>query len=166
MINSVVTSKVGKIFIGDICYALNKDIYNKVWGEENDYEDGTYEAVNKSNEKFSFAVYGTKYGDGTYDGSDGKKYSVDAGVLGMVPIELWEDNLDENELNELGTVINTEKVLLDFDDNNEFYFSFHDNERNLSDSISIPTAGFDDEDEEDAWGDEEDWDIYEESEEY
>lgn len=75
----------GKYFVGDICYAIDDVIYHDLWGRENNYKDGVF----KVND-VSFAVASTAFGDGGYVGSDGVKYSVDAGVIGVVPDSLWK----------------------------------------------------------------------------
>ena len=41
--------------------------------------------------KFSVLAFGTRWGDGCYEGTDGKMYGVDAGLIGLVPIELVEN---------------------------------------------------------------------------
>ena len=40
----------GRYFIGDICYALLEEIYDKIWGDEFCYDEGQYPG---------FAVAGT-----------------------------------------------------------------------------------------------------------
>ena len=72
-------------YIGDICYALSDDVYYDVWGKMNEYQDGQFE---EPESKLSFAVGSTAYGDGLFFGSDGFNYGVDAGVIGIVPLEL------------------------------------------------------------------------------
>ena len=71
-------------YVGDICYVLADDTYHGVWGGAG-YEDGIYEVPGTD---FSFAVAGTAYGDGTYFDDGGHAYDVDAGCIGLVPLEL------------------------------------------------------------------------------
>lgn len=78
-----IESKRG-FYIGDVCYVLADDIYHDVWGA-NGYRDGVVEARG-----FKFAVSGTAFGDGTYYDREGYEYGVDAGVIGLVPLELVE----------------------------------------------------------------------------
>ena len=85
-ITGTIKSKKG-FYIGDLCYALNDDIYDEVWGDA-DYEDGIYEDPASG---FSFAVAGTAYGDGTYTDDWLREYGVDAGNISLVPGELVED---------------------------------------------------------------------------
>ena len=82
---ATIKSKKG-FYVGDICYVLADNVYDGVWGK-NGYEDGEF-IVPKTGLKF--AVAGTAWGDGYYQGSNGKEYPVDAGVIGIVPLELVE----------------------------------------------------------------------------
>ena len=106
----------GKYFIGDICYAMPDEKYGRVWGDKYDYDDGFYE-------KEGFAVHGTAFGDGCFDGTDGRSYSVDAGVLGIVDIS-EEQGYDDVELNRLGKIVEVkESLIMDCDDNGNFEFT-------------------------------------------
>lgn len=71
-------------YVGDICYVLSDEIYDGIWGEAG-YENGKFADPKTGLE---FAVAGTAWGDGFYQGSDGTEYPVDAGVIGIVPLEL------------------------------------------------------------------------------
>lgn len=85
-------------YVGDICYVLNDDIYFGVWRDKYQFEDGQC----YTDDGNSFGVASTAYGDGCYVGSDGVCYGVDAGVLGVVPLELVS-NIDNAK--ELGRVV-------------------------------------------------------------
>ena len=85
-------------YIGDICYALADDVYNGIWGHVHGFDDGCFEVPKKGH---SFGVGSTAYGDGCYEDEDGNKYGVDAGVIGIVPLELCEKGTSG------GTVIET-----------------------------------------------------------
>lgn len=74
-------------YIGDICYVLSDELYHGVWGGDHDFEDGMFTDPATG---YSFAVAGTAYGDGEYDDGHGRVYPVDAGVIGLVPLELAE----------------------------------------------------------------------------
>jgi hypothetical protein len=74
-----VTLPPGEYYIGDLCYALDDTIYENVFGS-NDYESGLYTQTSTNR---SFFVDNTAYGDGAYEGSDGKEYCVDAGIIGI-----------------------------------------------------------------------------------
>lgn len=52
---------------------------------------------------------GKTYGDGAYEGSNGLVFPVDAGVIGVLPLELCKENRDEYSdcgiiIDESGTV--------------------------------------------------------------
>lgn len=75
-------------YIGDLCYALNKKIYDEVWGGNN-YEDGRY---TDPETKAEFAMVGTAFGDGEYDSSDGVAFPVDAGIIGVADLAICDGN--------------------------------------------------------------------------
>jgi hypothetical protein len=78
----------GRYYLGDICYPLGDDpIYDEIWGKQFGYSEGIYQR----SDGVVFAVFGTAYGDGEYRGVDGFKYSVDAGVIGLVPTSLFDE---------------------------------------------------------------------------
>ncbi len=79
-----IRSDIG-FYIGDICYVLDDRLYYGVWGDQNEFADGTFRDPDTGLE---VAVAGTAYGDGCYLGSDGAEFPVDAGVIGLVPLEL------------------------------------------------------------------------------
>ena len=73
-------------YIGDLCYALNKKVYDEVWGSHN-YKDGQY---TDPETKAEFAMVGTAYGDGEYDSSDGVTFPVDAGIIGVADLAICD----------------------------------------------------------------------------
>ena len=75
-------------YIGDLCYALNKKVYDEVWGSNN-YEDGRY---TDPETKAEFAMVGTAFGDGEYDSSDGVAFPVDAGIIGVADLAICDGN--------------------------------------------------------------------------
>lgn len=111
--------KSGTYFIGDPCYALRDDLYDK-WGDDNNYADGDYGY---------FAVGSTAYGDGLYsDIYSAKEYGVDAGILGVVNMDFANpDAKDANEndiLNRLGKVITVKEYLIFEYDHEACTFSY------------------------------------------
>lgn len=90
-IDAGVKLPAGKYYVGDPCYVINDENWRKIclnmdWdkhsncGEKNIIrigDDSYYEAT-------------TKYGDGGYKDNSGRMYSVDAGVIGVVPMSLVE----------------------------------------------------------------------------
>lgn len=87
-ISGTIASDIG-FYVGDICYALPPDVYDGVYGKNN-FAPGVYDT-----DDGSFAVGDTAYGDGSYMGEDDCEYYVDAGNIGIVPIELLHCEEDE-----------------------------------------------------------------------
>jgi hypothetical protein len=75
--NTIVTLPAGRYYIGDVCYALKDILYDTVFGS-NGYANGHY-ALNDG----VFVVNSTAYGDGSYEGTNGYEYGVDAGIIGI-----------------------------------------------------------------------------------
>ena len=71
------------VYVGDLCYCLNYDVYQEAMELAN-YE-GKFDST-ASGMHVEGAFVSTQYGDGDYIGSDGKEYAVDAGIIGIVNI--------------------------------------------------------------------------------
>lgn len=71
------------VYVGDLCYCLNYDVYQEAIELAN-YE-GKFDST-ASGMHVEGAFVSTQYGDGDYIGSDGKEYAVDAGIIGIVDI--------------------------------------------------------------------------------
>ncbi len=71
-------------YIGDLCYVFSNDMYDGIFGATS-YSSGIYK---ENNTDRVFAVASTAYGDGEYDGSDGNKFAVDAGIIGICSKDL------------------------------------------------------------------------------
>ncbi len=78
------TLPAGEYYIGDLCYVLGDNVYDNIFGGTG-YEMGIY--TEKATGR-TFLVGSTAYGDGEYPGSDGKKFAVDAGIIGICPKSL------------------------------------------------------------------------------
>jgi hypothetical protein len=76
----------GKYFIGDPSLVLPSKIYIGIWGNQYDYTNGKYNIFGKD-----LCIHNTHYGDGTYNDTRNRKYYIESGLLGLVPIELIED---------------------------------------------------------------------------
>jgi hypothetical protein len=88
----------GSYVIGDPCYAVP----NKEWDsllQSCNYFESPIGYVKNGLQKFPVLAFGTKWGDGCYRGTDGNEYPVDAGLIGLVPVELLEDLLDHKVVN-------------------------------------------------------------------
>jgi len=95
-------------FVGDLAYVLTRDEWDTVCLYDLDPEDpeGFLEP-----EKFSWTDYQaarpfnmmrTAYGDGVYEGSDGKSYSVDSGSIGCIAVDCISDKAKLAETLEKG----------------------------------------------------------------
>jgi hypothetical protein len=73
----------GEYYIGDLCYALDQSVYDKIFGGHG-YESGYYE-----HKDGRFFVNNTAWGDGEFIGSDGKSFPVDAGIIGICSSSLY-----------------------------------------------------------------------------
>lgn len=93
----------GTYYVGDLCYALEDDIYRDVYGKMN-YKDGLYQ-----NEKDYFLVAGTAFGDGEYVDTLGRSYGVDAGIIGICPIHLARKGTEGGQVIEF-----EEDIMCDF----------------------------------------------------
>ena len=72
----------GQYYVGDLCYVLHDE-----WDEvcrliitDNQCLDGEF--VLEDGRRF--AIFGTRYGDGSYQDLEGRDYSVDAGSIGCI----------------------------------------------------------------------------------
>lgn len=99
-----------KLFIGDICYALDGEIYDKVWGHELNYKD----SVIKVDKDVAAVVAGTAYGDGEYTDTMGRRFPVDAGVIGVTNLKYGGS---PESLRRCGTVVEVKsgKAIVEFD---------------------------------------------------
>lgn len=72
----------GTYWLGDPCYAI-EDGWERFL-DEGIFAGGPIGPLGKNGEALAF---GTAYGDGCYEGSDGNHYAVDAGLIGLVPVK-------------------------------------------------------------------------------
>ncbi len=136
----------GRYILGDPCYSISGDHWDELL-ETCDYFEQpvghvsvSVPAKNFVYERFHVLGFQTAYGDGTYKGSDGNSYSVDAGLIGLVPVELAEalGALDETSPNYVSG-----KVIVEFHvpttcSNEGGYMKFG--------NIVIDTEGYDEDD--------------------
>jgi hypothetical protein len=74
----------GRYYVGDLCYVIDDD---EVWSEVCDFMfagKGNNEGQFTLKDGRTFVIYGTRYGDGTYESNLGTSHSVDAGVIGAM----------------------------------------------------------------------------------
>ena len=77
----------GTYLVGDLCYVMHpqwKEVCDLMFATDGQgVLDGEFNLANG----VRFAVHSTAYGDGVYEGSDGKEYPVDAGLIGCIRVE-------------------------------------------------------------------------------
>lgn len=91
------TMPAGTYYVGDLCYVMHER-----WDEFCDVTiSGTHVLSGEMelNDGTRFACYSTKWGDGSYSDESGRKYSVDAGLIGCVRMEDIELDMDGNSTN-------------------------------------------------------------------
>ena len=161
------------VYVGDPCYILNDEFYQKFWGKENNFEDGAFSKDGRP----VMIVCSTAYGDGCYDGQihDYENHSntqhdfpVDAGVLAVVNLEFADpDELERVKERELGIILDKPCTMISLDEyDGEFNFFIGTEEDNFY-NVEIDTAGEyeEEEEEEEPWEEEEQWgENYEEGE--
>lgn len=81
----------GEYWVGDPCYAV-KDEDWMPWLESADYMSDPQILIAEIGD-FSVLGIGTAYGDGKYKDKDGRSYPVDAGLIGVVPVEVAQDDV-------------------------------------------------------------------------
>jgi hypothetical protein len=117
-----VSSAIGKIFVGDVYFALDPRVYDGVWGDLYGYKDGEWKDPDSG---FLFAMKSTVEGDGIFLDSNGKSYEVESGTLGVVPVELWKGEVDEEYLDQVGMVVHAGEIEMVVDLNGTFAFLFN-----------------------------------------
>jgi hypothetical protein len=93
----------GRYYVGDLCYVIEDD---EVWSEVCDFMfdgKGDNEGQVTLKDGRTIVIYGTRYGDGTYQSNLGTSHSVDAGVIGAM-LESQCDKKYEH-IEELGAFI-------------------------------------------------------------
>jgi hypothetical protein len=89
--NVEVTVPAGQYVLGDPCYAVPYEDWDDLLASCNYFQNPIGLITKDFTKKFFVLGFSTRWGDGCYAGSDGKEYPVDAGLIGLVPIELVED---------------------------------------------------------------------------
>lgn len=72
----------GQYYIGDLCYVMHpqwEEVCHLLFGSDS----GEFQLKNG----VRFALYNTKYGDGTYKDQLGNEFPVDAGVIGCILVD-------------------------------------------------------------------------------
>jgi hypothetical protein len=123
----------GKYYIGDLCYVMHPqwEEFCSLTVSGADINDGEFSLSNG----VRIASYSTMYGDGGYFDGQGRKYSVDAGLIGCIR---FDDIDDPNAQINGGQVIDFTEPFETSEDGGVISFG----------NIRIDTKGEDDFDEE------------------
>lgn len=157
--SNTMTMPAGKYWIGDPCYIFphTGPLENK-WDEllaEVDFFEVSYGELDDG--KIKVWAASTAYGDGTYVGSNGKAFPVDAGLIGIAPQETVDYlGRSDNDLDYAGLFIEFKEPFVVKSRNGNFTFGH----------INIDTGDDYDSDEEDCESDYDDDDYAYENDEY
>lgn len=127
--SDVIILPKGTYYIGDPCYVVDESKWGDLldatnfFGIEADKKTGLRKNDFIYNGKLCWA-HSTYYGDGSYKDNENKKYSVDAGLISIMPIESTDVNGDG-----LGNIYTFDKDFSVWYDEGDFHF----------DSITIRT---------------------------
>lgn len=83
---TAVEMPAGEYWVGDPCYAVPDERWME-WLEAADYMN-EHSLLVADLDGHTVLGLGTAYGDGVFVGSDGFDYGVDAGLIGVVPVEV------------------------------------------------------------------------------
>jgi hypothetical protein len=89
----------GSYFLGDPCYAVPDAFWDALLNTCKFFE----KPIGTAN-GFEVLGFGTAWGDGSYQDQDGNEYPVDAGLIGLVPVGLIEQE-QRAELLKLGRMV-------------------------------------------------------------
>jgi len=105
----------GIYFLGDPCYVLKNELWQKATEDAGDF--AAYD---------EFAIAPTMYGDGVYrDSYSGKEFGVDSASLGIVNMKFSEPNENvTRRLDELGAIIEVNDYIKFEYNEKEYSFKF------------------------------------------
>lgn len=83
----------GEYWVGDPCYGVPDEKWSE-WLEAADFRNQMNLLVADIDGHTVVGV-GTMHGDGQYEGTDGNSYGVDAGLIGVVPVEISDYSDDK-----------------------------------------------------------------------
>ena len=131
------TLPAGKYYIGDPCYVIDDDKWSDFCDILFKGNGGSRNDEVTDFEGHPMFASGTAYGDGSYEGSDGVVYGVDAGLIGIVPVALIKKR-GISEARRLGSIVTFKKPFEAYkDDAHTFHFG----------DIDIPTGDVEEDDE-------------------
>lgn len=147
------TLPAGTYYIGDLCYVIGKEdkdwmdfLNNSFWRVAPERGPNCGGPVDYKGHK-GFAAY-TAHGDGCYQDQWYNEYPVDAGMIGIIPVEACEVELEQITKRKLGHVATfTSEVLCRRDEYGTFCFSSTEYQEVFDISTSWEEESVDEEDE-------------------
>jgi hypothetical protein len=141
----------GGFYIGDPCYALRSDLYEKWcdWGCEREKTEGHYCNDGKfvHDGKDIMICDSTYLGDGWYDGTE-RDYPVDAGCLAIIPLEFCDPSKDFSDYGLIVKDYNGEVRCITDGDTGRFLFTWDSDDFGGSETIwTAPSDADEDADE-------------------
>jgi hypothetical protein len=142
----------GEYYIGDPCY-----IFYNSWDDILGVT-GMFDNDISKYKGFRFFVGQTAYGDGMYLDNYGKEYPVDAGLIGILDIEMLriDNRIQKEEIKEFGNIVSFDKEFLCIIEEGYFKFGNIEIETNWEDDDEYDDEDYDwDDDDDDDWDDDE-----------
>lgn len=95
----------GKYWLGDPCYVIRSNDWIEFCNEFSSEEDKDNSYIKLKD--VNVLAFPTYHGDGCYSDQNGNQFSVDAGLIGLVPHEYLENSSesDSTSYDHLGTVV-------------------------------------------------------------
>jgi hypothetical protein len=82
--------QAGKYYLGDPCYSINES-WNDILKQYKNFKEPLIDVLEGQ-------ILAFKTGDGEYPSNAGRKFCVDSGLLGLVPVELAEKELQGRQV--------------------------------------------------------------------
>jgi hypothetical protein len=92
----------GKYILGDPCYAVPDSDWDALLKSCNFFES-PIGYIKDGLQEFPVVAFSTRWGDGCYAGTDGNSYPVDAGLIGLVPVEVVGMESSQSEFGSVNT---------------------------------------------------------------
>lgn len=98
----------GSYVLGDPCYSFpDYDEWMELLNSCN-YFESPMGTISRGTDNYYVLAFSTRWGDGRYRGTDGNSYAVDAGLIGLVPVEALRSDADSLR-DDLCTVVTFDK---------------------------------------------------------
>lgn len=99
----------GHYILGDPCYVVPDCDWDSLLQSCN-YFENPIGYVKDGIQEFPVLAFSTLWGDGCYKGTDGNTYPVDAGLIGLVPVEILGNDV-HNLRGDLSKIVTFDKTV-------------------------------------------------------